>query len=256
MLNKREQEDKKLFDDIASNYVKKDLISYCRIARKLRLVSSLKNIKQPINKILEVGCGAGFSVDYLKGKFIHYTGVDYSENLIKFANKYNSDTGVKFECLNINEFDTEFKFDVILMIGVLHHMPEPEKVIKSLEKILSNNGVIVVNEPQAGNPFIGILRKIRKKIDKNYSTDQVEFTEYEIRSIFKKCGYEVETYPQGIFSTPLAESRILPKFIGLPLVWISVLLDPLIEKFLSILYLKILSWNIVAHTKQKSKSLT
>ena len=45
------------------------------------------------------------------------------------------------------------------MIGVLHHMPEPEKVIKSLEKILSNNGVIVVNEPQAGNPFIGILRK-------------------------------------------------------------------------------------------------
>ena len=85
MLNKRESNDKKLFDDIAVNYVKKDLTTYCRVARKLRLVQSLKGIKQPIKKILEVGCGAGFSVEYLKGKFINYTGVDYSENLIKYA---------------------------------------------------------------------------------------------------------------------------------------------------------------------------
>ena len=70
MLNKRESDDKKLFDDIAANYVKKDLTTYCRVARKLRLVQSLKGIQQPIKKILEVGCGAGFSVDYLKGKFI------------------------------------------------------------------------------------------------------------------------------------------------------------------------------------------
>lgn len=251
MLNKREQEDKKLFDDIASNYVKKDLTSYCRVARKQRLVRSLKGIKQPIKKILEVGCGAGFSVDYLKGKFIGYTGVDYSENLIKYAIKHNSDTGVNFVCLNINEFDTDFKYDVVLMIGVLHHMPEPENVIKSLEKILSPEGIIVVNEPQAGNPFIGLLRKIRKKIDNNYSSDQVEFSENEICSIFQKCGYEVKTYSQGVFSTPLAESRILPEFIGLPLAWIAAILDPFIEKLLSILSMKKLSWNIVVHTKQK-----
>ena len=164
MLNKRESDDKKLFDDIAANYVKKDLTSYCRVARKLRLVQSLKGIQQPIKKILEVGCGAGFSVNYLKGKFVNYTGLDYSENLIKYAIKYNSTTGVKFECLNINDFKTELKFDVVLMIGVLHHMPNPENVIKSLSRILTPGGIIVVNEPQAGNPLIGLLRKIRKKV--------------------------------------------------------------------------------------------
>ena len=251
MLNKRESDDKKLFDDIAVNYVKKDLTKYCRVARKLRLVQSLKGIQQPIKKILEVGCGAGFSVDYLKGKFINYTGLDYSENLIKYAIKHNSATGVKFECLNINDFNTELKFNVVLMIGVLHHMPKPENVIKSLSKLLAPEGIIVVNEPQAGNPLIGLLRKIRKKIDDNYSTDQVEFTEDEIYSMFEKCGHEVKTFSQGVLSTPLAESRILPGFIGIPLAWVTVILDPLLEKILSILSIKKLTWNVVVHARQK-----
>jgi 2-polyprenyl-3-methyl-5-hydroxy-6-metoxy-1,4-benzoquinol methylase len=251
MLNKREYDDKKLFDDIATNYVKKDLTPYCRVARKLRLVQSLIGIQQPIKKILEVGCGAGFSVDYLRGKFVNYTGVDYSENLIKYAIKHNSDTGVKFECLNVNDFDTKLKFDVILMIGVLHHMPKPEDVIKSLSRLLATDGIIVVNEPQAGNPLIGLLRKIRKKVDDNYSTDQVEFTEDEIYLMFEKCGHEVKTFPQGVLSTPLAESRILPGFIGIPLAWITAILDPFLEKILSILSIKKLSWNVVVHARRK-----
>ena len=251
MLNKRELDDKKLFDNIAVNYVKKDLTPYCRIARKLRLVQSLKGIQQPIKNILEVGCGAGFSVKYLKGKFVNFTGLDYSENLIKYAKKYNSYTGVNFECLNVNDFNPEIKFDVVLMIGVLHHMTEPEKVIESLSRILNQDGIIVVNEPQAGNPLIGLLRKIRKKIDDNYSTDQVEFTEAEIYSMFKKCGHETKTFAQGVLSTPLAESRILPRFIGMPLAWIALILDPILEKLLSLISLKKLTWNIVVHARRK-----
>ena len=251
MFNKREHDDKKLFDEIAINYVKKDLISYCRVARKQRLVRSLKGIKQPINKILEVGCGAGFSVDYLKGKFINYVGVDYSQNLIDYALEHNYQNGVQFECLNINDFETKLKFDVILMIGVLHHMHDPKKIIKLFDKILAPDGIIVVNEPQAGNKLIGLLRKIRKKIDNNYSSDQVEFTENEIRVIFEKCGYEVKTYSQGILSTPLAESRILPGIIGMPIVWVASILDPFLEKLLSILGLKKLTWNVVVHAKPK-----
>jgi len=249
----REDADKKLFDEIAANYVKKDLIPYCRIARKQRLERSLIGIQQPIRNILEVGCGAGFTVDYLKGRYIDYTGVDYSENLINYARHHNSTTttAVKFESVNINEFDSEEKYDAILMIGVLHHMPEPENAIESLTRFLSPEGVIIVNEPQCGNPIIGLLRKLRKRIDSNYSEDQVEFTEDEIRSIFENSGYEVRSYPQGILSTPLAESKILPEMIGLPLAWIAVLLDPLLERLFTLSILRKLTWNIVAQARLK-----
>ena len=141
MSNKREDNDKKLFDNIASQYVKKDLTSYCRISRKLRLIQSIKDIKQPIKNILEVGCGAGFSAEYLKGKFIKYTGIDYSENLIKYAIEHNNEIDVHFQCLNINQFETKKKFDVVLMIGVLHHMPNPKNVIKSVSKLLKSDGI-------------------------------------------------------------------------------------------------------------------
>ena len=50
------------------------------------------------------------------------------------------------------------------MIGVLHHMPKPENVINSLSRLLAPDGIIVVNEPQAGNSLIGLLRKIRRKL--------------------------------------------------------------------------------------------
>jgi len=249
----REDADKTLFDEIAANYVKKDLIPYCRIARKQRLERSLIGIPQPIRNILEVGCGAGFTADYLKGKYLNYTGVDYSENLINYAENYNSAGGVRFECVNINEFDSEETYDVILMIGVLHHIPDPGNTIESLTRFLSPEGMIVVNEPQRGNPFIGLLRKIRKRIDNNYSADQVEFTEDEIRSIFEKNGYGVKTYPQGIFSTPLAESRVLPGFLGMLAVRVAVLLDPLLENLFSFSIFRKLTWNIVAQARPKGK---
>ena len=250
MFNNRENNDKKLFNDIATSYVKKDLTLYCRIARKQRLVRSIEGIKKPIRNLLEVGCGAGFSAEYLKGNFINYVGVDYSQNLINYALEHNNHQRVKFECLNINEFYSKLKFDVILMIGVLHHMPEPENIIQLLEKNLARR-YYCRQRTSSWNPFIGLLRKIRKKIDNDYSSDQVEFTENQIRSIFEKNGFNVTTYAQGILSTPLAESRILPGFIGIPLVLISSILDPILEKLFSILNIKKLTWNVIVHARQK-----
>jgi len=43
----------------------------------------------------------------------------------------------------------------------------------------------------------------------------------------------------------------LPEFIGIPLAWIAAILDPLLEKLLSILSIKKLTWNVVVHARQK-----
>jgi SAM-dependent methyltransferase len=246
-----EETDKQLFDDIAEGYVEKDLTAYCRIARKQRLTRSIKNLDLPIRSLLEIGCGAGFSADYLKGHYETYTGVDYSKNLIAYANKYNNSSQTRFVCCNIKDFDRTEKYHVILMIGVLHHIPEPEKVLENLRDWLEPDGVILVNEPQKGNPIIGLLRKIRKKIDPKYSSDQVEFSDKELQDMFSACGYKVHTFPQGVFSTPLAETRLLPGVIGLPLAWIANQLDPIIEALITLPVLRNLAWNVVVEARQK-----
>ena len=67
--------------------------------------------------------------------------------------------------------------------------------------------------------------------------------------MFEKNNFNVKTYAQGILTTPLAESRILPGFIGIPLVLISSILDPILEKFFSTLRIKKLTWNVIAHAR-------
>jgi len=246
---KIEEADRRLFDNIAAGYVRKDLTPYCRIARKLRLDRTLKHLPKPIRGILEVGCGAGFAADYLQGAYQSFTGLDYSENLIAYANEYNASDNCRFICTNVRDFDSDETFQVILIIGVLHHIPQPKQVLEALKLKLDPNGVIVVNEPQRGNPLINLFRRIRKRIDSSYSIDQVEFTEQELVSMFESCGFMVRSFPQGVLSTPLAETRFLPVIIGLPLAWLARLLDPMLEMLLSIPLLRRMAWNIVVEAR-------
>jgi len=244
-----ESADRELFDNIAHSYVQKDLKPYCRIARRLRLERTLKNIPRPMRALLEGGCGAGFSADYLKGEYIQFVGLDYSQGLIDYAERYNGGKNVLFVCKNITDYTSAEQFDVIFMIGVLHHIPDPAEVLQHLKRLLKPAGVLVVNEPQRGNPLIGLLRRARKFIDPKYSADQVEFSAAEVEDLFRRCGYAVSSFPQGVFSTPLAETRLLPDFVGFPLAVLFKYLDPIVEIMVNLPVLRRVAWNIVVEAR-------
>lgn len=247
--------DKQLFNRIAQDYIKKDCVAYCRIARQLRLSRTLRIENRSIDNMLEIGCGAGFTIAYLdKHKINHYLGVDYSKNLIDYALTFNKPDYANYICTDIHDFHCENKYSVILMIGVLHHLDNIGSLLVKLRKCLVDDGIIVANEPQAGNPIIGLLRKIRKGIDSSYSSSQVELSKKELHAHFSDAGYEVKSYPQGVISTPFAESTIFPSFIGLPIAKASAVLDPWLEDHLLCMpCMDRLSWNIVIVAKKLMK---
>jgi SAM-dependent methyltransferase len=81
----REVKDRELFDRISGGYWLKDLLPAHRSARQCRLEQTIMSIPVSSNiTILEVGCGAGFSAEYLRGKYHEYCGIDYSDELIKY----------------------------------------------------------------------------------------------------------------------------------------------------------------------------
>ncbi len=244
-----EKSDKELFDRIATSYAMKDQINYCRVARKLRLQSTLRNSDKPIKSLLEIGCGCGYTADYLSNQINRFVGIDYSKELIKYAELNNSDKDVKFICENINDFQTEEKFSVILMIGVLHHMPEPSKILSHIKQFLTKDGTVIINEPQRGNPMITFLRYLRKRLDKNYSSDQVEFSEQDLIDMFNNSGYEINIYSQGFLTTPFAETTFFPRIIGLPLIYILKIIDQFFEKIFNSKLLRRFSWNIIIEAK-------
>lgn len=239
--------DQRLFNKIAPDYLKKDLIGASRIARKHRVKETFKSL--PIQKhisILDVGCGAGFSAKYLEGLYSKYVGIDYSENLIQYARQYNSVKNATFLVDNIKEYKTDYKYDLIFLIGAVHHFDDAEATLSKIIELLQPKGWIVANEPQLANPLINVARLLRKKFDTKYSDRQHYFTYSEFFKLYKGLGLKnIMLRPQGIFSTPMAEIPMKPDSIFEPVARATVKIDKALYN-LPYTVLKLISWNVIA----------
>lgn len=246
----RVERDKALFDSIARHYTLKDLTPSSRIARRQRLRRTLKPCAALLTEkpaVLEVGCGAGFSADYLRSEFSSYTGLDYSENLIRHAQATFSESNVTFCAADFHHYETDAKYDVILMIGVLHHMTDIQSVLQKCRSLLTAGGYLVVNEPQPDNPLIHGMRRLRAKIDSTYSAEQDELSSTFLIGEYEKAGFrDVAAIPQGYLSTPFAEVVLKPQLVFHPLARIACRFDLLLENR-RIPGLARLAWNTIVY---------
>ncbi|MCK5005013.1 MAG: methyltransferase domain-containing protein, partial [Candidatus Aminicenantes bacterium] len=233
-----------------SKYVKKDIFPPSRIARKLRIKQTVSGIKSSgAGDILEVGSGAGYASEYLKGMYKSFTGIDFSGGLVDLAKSTHKSPDVKFIKADLYKYEPGKKFDLIIIIGVLHHMVDIPLSLKVCKGLLKPGGIIAVNEPQGANIIVGFVRMLRSKFDRTYSSDQEEMNRKELVGLFTEAGYsEISVRPQGFFSTPFAEVMMKPKFIFLPLSWLAGRIDRFIEKVFGRI-LHGLSWNIIVSGK-------
>jgi len=243
----RTARDRALFDRIARDYADKDLHPAQRAARAHRLMRTLATLERQRDlKILEIGCGAGFAATYLAGTYDSYVGIDHSEPLVAYARVHNAEPGATFHTVDVGAYDPGDTFDLIFMIGVLHHLDDPVGTLEQLRHLLGPGGVVAVNEPQAGNPLIRAARAIRKRIDSGYSGDQVEYSETQLRHLFIEAGYsDIGIVAQGLFSTPFAEVVTPLQTLTTPLARISCALDTAIENSAQPIARR-LSWNLIA----------
>jgi 2-polyprenyl-3-methyl-5-hydroxy-6-metoxy-1,4-benzoquinol methylase len=101
-----------------------------------------------VSKILEVGCGSGNTLAYLKenGYCDEVYGVEMFSDAAEIAenrvdNLYRSD----IEKLNLPIVPGSI--EVILCLDVLEHLVHPHKVVEYLHTLLSRNGIIIASIP-------------------------------------------------------------------------------------------------------------
>lgn len=112
-------------------------------ARLEQLVKKYK--KTDGNDLLEVACGTGLYLQFLKDKF-SVVGVDLSEQQLVGARKRLP--GVSFVQGDMRDFDLHRQFDVVTClfssIGYVHPFPEMEKAIQNMSRHLKQGGILVV----------------------------------------------------------------------------------------------------------------
>jgi len=94
-------------------------------------------------RVLDVGCSGGFFLDVLGSNFDKH-GIEFDAEAVKYARE-NYSFGK-----NINNIDLEYapyspeSFDLIIMRGVIEHLPEPRKALKKAASFLKRGGYFYV----------------------------------------------------------------------------------------------------------------
>ncbi len=244
--SRQAERDRRLFDAIAEEYCRKDRVPAARVARRQRLLRTLRQVPGGHHpRLLEAGCGAGFSAEYLAGRFVEYVGIDHSQKLIDYAIAQHGGPAIEFVAGSIEELSVTKSFDLVFMIGVLHHVENRVEVLRHLRGLLKPGGWLAANEPQPGNPLVRLARSVRTRIDRSYSRDQEQLTAGELRSAMVRAGYEtVALRPQGVLSTPFAEVVLPAQRLLWPVVHLACLADNVLETTLCRL-VPWSTWNLV-----------
>lgn len=99
--------------------------------------------------VLDAGCGTGSAAASMARQFpdARITAVDLSDASLAKARENAASKGltnVDFRQANLLEMELGKKFDAIFCMGVLHHLSDPEKGLRTLSRHLKPGGVIVL----------------------------------------------------------------------------------------------------------------
>lgn len=96
--------------------------------------------------LLELGPAMGHMTKFLVNDFENVSVVEGSKELLDLIPNYDN---IEKHHSYFEEFETDKKFDTIIMSHVLEHIENPIKILKLISRWLSENGVIIISVPNS-----------------------------------------------------------------------------------------------------------
>jgi cyclopropane fatty-acyl-phospholipid synthase-like methyltransferase len=100
--------------------------------------------------VLDLGCGYG-DIAHFYTKRCRYVGIDSNESYIKEARRRNANSDAEFLVGDVSDSELRKRgpFDLVLMTGVLHHLPNEHviDVVNGSKDLVSASGRFVAIEP-------------------------------------------------------------------------------------------------------------
>lgn len=105
-------------------------------------------------KIVDIGCGEGGVLAAFEQEGYQCTGIEPSETRVEYA-RTNSKSSLKFLQGDIQDFSSEDKYDIVLLLDVIEHLLKKLPALKNIKKIKSEDGIVIISFPPFRSPFGG-----------------------------------------------------------------------------------------------------
>jgi 2-polyprenyl-3-methyl-5-hydroxy-6-metoxy-1,4-benzoquinol methylase len=96
------------------------------------------------------GCGSGQRILGLASEFpdASFSGVDMTESSLIIARQQAEQLGIKnitFRKGNLLELDESGKYDVVMSVGVVHHLSDAAKGVRNLSDLVAESGILILH---------------------------------------------------------------------------------------------------------------
>ena len=115
--------------------------------------------------VLDVGCGAGILLHWLDRDIERYVGIDLSSTAIEQARSQHLLDSARFEVADAATFNTNDRFDIIVLNEILYYMNSPDSLLYRYENFLKPDGTLIISmQRSAGSMHIWSRCRLRLEV--------------------------------------------------------------------------------------------
>lgn len=123
------------------------------------LISRMKRTLNRDMTVLELACGTGLLSVQLAGSVKMLEATDFSEDMIKQARSKAHSSRLHFSVQDATQLPYASEtFDAVIISNALHIMPNPEKALSEILRVLKQDGILIAPTFTAAGSTLGRMR--------------------------------------------------------------------------------------------------
>ena len=140
-------------------FMRKDQAAYEEMYARIRPVVKAKTV-------LELATGTGLIAKHIVNAAAHIEATDASAEMIAQAKRDNRSAKLHFSVQDMFRLPyADRSFDVVIVSNALHIVPQPEKALAEIHRVLKDDGVLIAPTfTHAGNSFFGKAKAFFMKL--------------------------------------------------------------------------------------------
>jgi len=181
-----------------------------------RIVEAFEALARPAPgaRMADLGCGSGLFTTMLNDRGFTCVGLDLSQKLLRVGRRLHPSLSVVAGDVEALPFASGC-LDVVLLSGIVHHLPDPTLCAREVHRVLRPAGRFVAFDPNRRNPFMYLYRDRSSPFYSRVGVTENErpVLAEQVAATFTKAGFRVWTHYLSGLDYRYVESQLMRRLL-------------------------------------------